>query len=141
MLAAIVAPKFAERRHHPALAGALVVLFWIVAAALVFAVRIEIAPRSATASAVSILAVLLIVAWAYTALVARCAGGGHALGVGITWLFLTVVTEMVMTSHFGRGWFALLGPPDRPFFRNLILFAWIFSPALFAHSCSAEGES
>jgi hypothetical protein len=64
--------------------------------------------------------------------VAREAGITHALGVGIAWLVLSIATEIALTTRVGHGWFTLLGSPDRPLLRNVLLFVWIFAPALFA---------
>jgi hypothetical protein len=105
---------------------ALVFLFWLAAAVLVAACHVELDPLSPSGSAVAIIAVIVGASWAYTRLCAPCAGVSHALGVGIAWLVLTIVTEM------GCGRYALLGAPNHPLLRNLFLFGWIFAPALFA---------
>ena len=47
-------------------------------------------------------------------------------------LILTVMTEIVVTTRIGHGWYALLGTPQWPLLRNIFLFVWIFAPALFA---------
>jgi hypothetical protein len=99
----------------------LVFLFWLAAALLV-----------AMAGAFVKIAAIVAVAFAYTRLCARCAGMPYALGVGIAWLVLTIAAELLMTAHLGRGWFGLLGSPERPLLRNIDLFVWIFAPALFA---------
>ena len=103
--------------------AALVVFFWMVAAALVTASR---------TSAVAPIAALIVMAYAYSRLVACEAGITHALGVGIAWLLLSISTEIVLASRLGHGWFTLLGSPDRPLLRNVLLFVWVFAPALFA---------
>ena len=110
---------------------ALVVLFWMVAAALVAAAHVAIEPRFEKAGAAASAAVIGT-AYAYSRLVARQAGVSHALGVGIAWLVLSIATEIALTTQAGHGWFTLLGSPDRPLLRNILLFVWIFSPALFA---------
>ncbi len=124
--------QFATRHHHPATTAALVVVSWMIAAALVLAVHVEIEPRSARASAVATIAVLIATAYAYSRFVARQAGVSHALGVGTAWLSLSIATEIAVTSSAGHAWFTLLGSPDRPLLRNVLLFAWVFAPALFA---------
>ena len=124
--------------QHPVTAAMLVVLFWILAAALVVAAHLEIEPRSERAGAIAAIAALLATAYAYTELAAREAGTTHALGVGITWLGLSIATEVALAAYEGHGWFTLLGSPDRPLLRNLLLFVWIFSPVLFARR---EGTS
>ena len=123
---------FAHRRHHPATTAVLVVLFWMVAAALVIATHLEIEPRSARVGAVATIAALFATAYAYSRFVAREAGVTHALGVGTAWLMLSIATEVALTTQIGHGWFTLLGSPDRPLLRNVLLFVWIFAPALFA---------
>lgn len=124
--------RFPHRHHHPVTTAMLVVIFWIFAAILVIAAHVAFEPRSPKASAVATIAALLLAAYAYTRLVAREAGVTHALGVGIAWLVLSIAAEIALTTQAGHGWFTLLGSPDRPLLRNVLLFVWIFSPALFA---------
>jgi hypothetical protein len=123
---------FANRRHHPATTAVLVLFFWMIAAALVIAAHVEIEPRSLKAGAVATIAVLVLTAYAYSRLAARQAGVTHALGVGIAWLALAIVTELALATQTGHGWFYLLGSPEKPLLRNIYLFVWIFAPALFA---------
>jgi hypothetical protein len=107
------------------------ILFWTFAAAAIAGTHMALDRRSPAGAAATTIGALLITAFCYT----RLAGHDsitHALGVGITWLVLAIVTEMLMTTHLGHGWYALLGSPDRPLLRNVFLFAWIFAPALFA---------
>jgi hypothetical protein len=110
----------------------LVVLYWMLAASLVVIARVEIEPKSPAASAVATIAALLVIAYAYTRQVAREAGITHALGVGSAWLALSITAEIILSTHAAHGSFTLLSSPDRPLLRNLLLFAWMFSPALFA---------
>jgi hypothetical protein len=121
--------------RHPAIAAIWVGLFWFLAAIAVAAARFEIGP--ATASALVTMAVLIVTAYVYMRLVANESGISHALGVGITWLMLSIATEIALTAYAGHGWFTLLGSPDRPLLRNLLLFVWIFSPALFVR-CAGD---
>ncbi|MGZ8867062.1 MAG: hypothetical protein ACXW2P_01870 [Thermoanaerobaculia bacterium] len=130
------AARFADRHHHPATTATLVLLFWVIAAVLVFASHNGIEPRWPKAGTVATIGSLLVTAYAYSRLVAREAGVPHALGVGIAWLALSIVVEISMTSVVGHGWFGLLGSPERPLVRNILLFVWIFSPALFARRAS-----
>lgn len=109
-------------------------LFWLVAAILVAIAQVEIDPLSVPGGAVVTIASIFAVAWAYTRLCAPHCGISHALGVGIAWLVLTIVTEMVMTARLGHGWYALLGTPVHPLLRNVFLFVWVFAPAFFAHA-------
>lgn len=132
-----VAP-FASRRHHPATMALLVLLFWMVAAVLVLAAHAAIEPLSARAGAIATVALLVLTAFGYTHLVARDAGVSHALGVGIAWLVLAIAAEMASTAAAGHSWFTLLGSPDRPLLRQILLFAWIFSPSLFARREAAS---
>ena len=131
------AAPFAWRPHHPAATAALVVLFWMVAAALVAAIRIELEPRSPNGAAAATIAALLLTAYAYWRLVAREAGVAHALGVGTAWLLLSIAAEIAVTTRVGHEWFTLLGSPDRPLLRSALLFVWVFGPALFARRDSA----
>jgi hypothetical protein len=115
-----------------ALTAVRVALFWVAAATLVATAQLRVAPRWPLGGAVATFAALVLTAYAYTGLVARNEGGGHALGVGIAWLTLTIVTELAFTAHLHHAWYGLLGSPTRPLLRNLILFVWVFAPALFA---------
>jgi hypothetical protein len=118
-------------QHRPAVTATVVVLFWLIAAVLVIAAH-GIEPRSAAASAVVTIVVLLATAWAYM----RCFAGHcdvtHALGVGIVWLVLSIAVEVALATRLGHGWFSLLGSPSHPLLRNVMLFVWIFAPAFFA---------
>lgn len=127
------ASPFAETRHRLATTAVLVALFWIVAAAAVFTAHTELDPISPWAGAVTTIAVIFLSAYCYTRFCAPRAGISHALGVGIAWLVLGILTEFAMTAHLGHGWYGLLGSPDRPLVRNVFLFVWIFAPVFFAH--------
>ncbi|HEX6642358.1 MAG TPA: hypothetical protein VF215_14655 [Thermoanaerobaculia bacterium] len=126
------AMPFAETRHHPVTIAVLVVLFWLGAAALVATAHAELDARSISGGGVVSIAAIIGASYAYTHLCARTAEMPHALGVGIAWLVLAIVAEIVFTTRLGRGWYGLLGSPDRPMLRNIHLFVWIFAPALFA---------
>jgi hypothetical protein len=117
------------RRTHVALTGALVIIFWAVAALLVAAAH-QLAPPIA-ALALKIAAVVAI-SFAYMRLTAPEATLDHALLVGATWLVFGIVAEIVMTTSHPGGWFELLGSPDRPVMRDALLVAWLAAPALFA---------
>lgn len=123
---------FAERRHHPITKATLVFLFWLIAALLVIGGH-ALERFSADAGATAAMIAIVVVAWAYTRFCARTAGSSHALAVGITWLVLTIITELCVTTHLGHGWYSLIGSPARPLLRSIFLFAWVFAPALFAH--------
>ena len=123
---------FAAVRHGPATTAMLVFLFWLAAAVLVATCHVELDARSESGSAVAVIASIVLVAYAYARLCARCSGIDHALGVGIAWLLFAIVAEITITSRTGQGWYALIGTPDRPLLRNIVLFVWVFAPALFA---------
>ena len=110
-----------------------VLLFWLAAAVLVGAAHILLDPLSVSAGTVATLAALLGAAYGYMRFGARNRGVSQALGAGIVWLTLAIVTELLVTMRAGHGWYALLGDPARPLLRNIFLFAWVFAPALFAH--------
>lgn len=106
-----------------------VLLWWAGAAALVL-----IADRTIAAPAAGVAvktAVIVLVAYGYMRLSAREATLDHALFVGVSWLVMTIVAELLMAQHFGHSWFELLGSPDSAL-RNILLFAWIGAPAVFA---------
>lgn len=127
------AAPFADSRHHPAITAALIVLFWLAAAALAGTAHDELDPFSVPGGSVATIASIFVAAYCYTRVCARHAGVAHALTVGIAWLVLAIATEMAMTARLGHGWYALLGSPDYPLLRNLFLFVWVFAPAFFAH--------
>lgn len=127
--------RFADGAHHPTLTAVLVVGFWGVAAVLVATAHLELElflPPAGSAMAAT--GAVFAAAYGYSHFAARQAGVSHALGVGAAWLLLSIITEMVVTSRLGHGWFALLGTPARPLLRNLSLFVWIFAPAFFART-------
>ena len=126
------AARFAETRHHAATTAGLVVFFWTAAAVVVTAAQTRLHSISPPAATVATIAAIVLAAWCYTRFCAQYAGISHALGVGIAWLFLGIVTELVMATPAGHGWFGVFGSPDRPLMRNVIFFVWIFSPAIFA---------
>lgn len=137
MLTMQPAAPFASRHHHPAATGLFVVLFWVMAAVLLLVIHAHVEPLSARAGAVATVAALVLTAFGYTRFTAREAGVAHALAVGTGWLVLSIVTEVALAASAGHGWFTLLGSPDRPLLRHVLLFAWIFSPALFARRGTA----
>lgn len=131
---------FSTRPHHLVTTAALGTLFWAVAAMLVLATHRVIEPWSARGGALAAVAALVLAAFAYTRLVAREAGVAHALAVGIGWLVLSIVAEMALTASSAHPWFTLLGSPQRPLLRLVFMFAWVFSPSLFARRDPAVAE-
>ena len=130
--------RFAETQHHLATTAALVTLFWIAAAGGVAGAQKKLEPISPAGGAVVTIAVILLAAYCYTRFCVRYAGISHALGVGIAWLALGIITEVVVAARLGHQWNAILGSPDRPLLRNVFFFVWIFAPALFARREDGE---
>jgi hypothetical protein len=120
---------FAESSHSPLLTAALVFLFWLAAAMLVVVAQMKADTRL---SAFATLIAIPSVAFLYTHTCARRHGASHALGVGTVWLVLSVIAEMLIATRLGHTWFALLGTPQRPLLRTVLLFVWVFSPVVFA---------
>lgn len=127
------AASFSDSRHHPLITSALVGLFWLAAATLVATIHVELDRLSIWGGASAAIGAVFVCAYFYTRLCARHAGVTHALSVGIAWLVLAIAAEIAMTTHLGRGWYGLIGTPNRPFLRNVFLFVWVFAPAFFAH--------
>lgn len=115
------------------MAAVLVCLFWLAAAVLAASCHTKLDALSPSCGAVATILSIVGVAYAYVRLCARHAGVSHALGVGIVWLALAIVSEIAIGNRVGRGWYLLIGTPDRPLLRNVFLFVWIFAPALFAN--------
>jgi len=69
--------------------------------------------------------------FAYMRLTARKATVDHALFVGLAWLLLDIISEIVASQEVGSGWFALIGAPTSHV-RDLMLFTWVVSPAILA---------
>lgn len=119
-------------RRHALATPAFMALFWIAAAVLVVTARVSLDRIFPIASTAATIAAIIAAAYAYTRLIAPRGGVTHALSVGITWLVLSIVTELTIAARLGHGWFTLIGAPDHPLLRNVYLFVWIFAPALFA---------
>jgi hypothetical protein len=126
------AVSFADSRHHPLTTAVSAGLFWLAAAALAGTALVRVEPLSVPGGWAAAIASVFLCAYGYTRLCARHAGITHALTVGIAWLVLAIVAEIAMTTHLGRGWYDLIGTPDRPLLRNTFLFVWVFAPACFA---------
>jgi hypothetical protein len=107
-------------------------LFWLVAAVLVAASHAALDRSSIAAGTFVEIVSIVAAAFGYMRFAARDATVDHAFGVGIAWLLLSVLSELALASH------ALLGSPARPVIRNVFLFVWIFSPALFARRTGAR---
>ena len=109
-----------------------VVLFWGLGAILTVAAHLATVPMTPRVAVAAKLGAIFVAAYAYMRLAARNAPVEHALVVGVSWLALGIVTEIVMAAAGGHGWFELLGSPEKPMLRDVLLFAWIVAPALFA---------
>jgi hypothetical protein len=134
------ATPFGESRPHLATTATLVTLFWLIAAAAVVTAHAQLDPLSPSGGAVATIAAIVTCAYGYTRFGARKVSISHALGVGIAWLVLGIVAEIVMTTRLGHTWFSILGSPERPLLRNIILFVWIFAPAVFARRDDSTRE-
>ena len=134
-------------RTHPAASSprtlttaVLVAVTWIGGAVLVAAAHTWLDNLSVSGGAVATSASIAAIAFVYMRVCAPQATISHALGVGIAWLSLAIVTEMVVVTQTGAPWYGLLGSPERPLLRNCFLFVWIFAPAFFARNADADEE-
>jgi hypothetical protein len=127
---AVMVDEVTHRKGHLAKTLALVVLFWCLAAFLVIAVH-RIIPAPAIACAVLQTLAIVAVALVYMKMATREATIDHALFAGTTWLVLSIVAELLIAARIGHGWFEIIGSPASPL-RNVLMFAWILAPALFA---------
>ena len=118
------------QRRGLAKTTALVVSFWVVAALVVIALHRLIPTPPVACVALQTLAIVAV-ALVYMKLATNEASIDHALFAGATWLVLSIVAELVIAEHVGHGWFEIIGSPASSL-RNVLMFAWILSPALFA---------
>ena len=124
--------RFTGRTHSLVTRATMIVLFWVVAAVFVVVAHSRIEFVSPVASVVVKTCTLVLTSLAYMKLAAREGTVHHALFVGLAWLLLAIAAEVTMTAITGHSWFDLIGTPGRPYLRDVLLFAWIASPALFA---------
>ena len=110
-----------------------IVLFWVVAAALVLAANYWLEPLSPALDGAVKVGVLFAVAFGYMRAM-REATLEHALLVGAAWLVLAIVVEIFEASTTGHGWFDLIGSPAHPVIRAVLLIAWVGTPALFVRT-------
>jgi hypothetical protein len=111
---------------------AIAIIFWAIAATLVVIMHQTLAPISVAASVVAKVFTILFVAFAYIRLVARECTFDQALVTGALWLILGIVAEITVSRSLGTTWFVLLGSPANPLGRDVLLFAWVVAPPLFA---------
>lgn len=112
--------------------SAQVVVFWVIAAVLAFIGHTVVAQRSRNLGEAFAMLSVFIVAWAYSRTASPDFTVTHAMMVGVTWVVLAVAAEIANGARTGHGWYELMGHPDRPLLRNMMLFVWVFSPAIFA---------
>jgi hypothetical protein len=106
------------------------VVSWIIAAALVAALHRFVEPLSSTMDVVAKSIAIIGVAFAYVRL-ARRVTLDSALIAGVAWVLLCVIAEVAIASAEGHGWYELLGSPNHPVLRALLMIMWVISPALF----------
>ena len=107
--------------------------FWAAAALLVTETGRAVGPVSRAGCVAVKTGAIVAIAFVYMRLTARTLSLNHALLVGAAWLVLSMAAEIVTASRLGHAWSELLGPPDSAL-RNVLMFAWIGAPALFARS-------
>jgi hypothetical protein len=120
-------------KHRASARAALAAVCWIAAALFVGLTNSEMASSPVAAVVIEVAAILMMAA-AYMRIAAPEATLDHALFVGTTWVALAIAAEMIMTAHFGRQWFALLGTPANGGLRCVLLIAWLIAPAVFVRS-------
>ena len=119
-----------QRRAHLAKTITLVVSYWGIAAVAVITLH-RIVPTPPVACATLQTLAIVATALVYMKFAASEATIDHALFVGAAWLVLSIVAELVIAKHVGHGWFEIIGSPASAL-RNVLMFAWILAPALFA---------
>jgi hypothetical protein len=112
--------------------AALSLISWIAAALLVAFIHNTVEPLSPAACAILKAIAIIGVGFVLMRLTRDELTVDTALFIGMLWAALAMVTEVVVSAHWGRSWFVLLGSPDRKVLRDVLLLAWIGAPALFA---------
>lgn len=125
--------QISKSKHRAPSRAALAAGCWIAAALVVGLTHLQLASSPVAAVVVEVVAIVAMAA-AYVRIAAPDATLDHALFVGTTWVVLAMATEMIMTAHSGRQWFALLGSPTNGGLRCVLLIAWLIAPALFVRS-------
>lgn len=118
-------------------AAANAVIFWLIAAVGAFALA-KVPVASPTIATIAPLTAIVISAWARARLVSCETGAGFALATGFLWILLSIVAEAELTRRAVAP--ILLGPPDHPILRDIVVMAWIFGPALFVRRRCASGR-
>jgi hypothetical protein len=120
-------------KHRASTRAALAAACWIAAALAVGFTNSQMASSPVAAVVIEVGAILMMAA-AYMRIACPEATLDHALFVGTTWVLLAIATELIMTAHSGRQWFALLGRPTNGGLRCVLLIAWLIAPAVFVRS-------
>jgi hypothetical protein len=117
---------------HPFTRTASAVAVWILASIVVVMAHRTFDPISAAAGVTVKTLTIVVAGFAYARLAYRRTTFDQALAIGVAWLVLGIMTEIVMTAQTHHAWFLLLGSPAKPFLRDVIMFAWVAAPAIFA---------
>jgi hypothetical protein len=65
-----------------------------------------------------------------------------ALGTGLAWLVFSISADLVTSLHSVRDTYRLLGNPSvPPLLRDLMMFAWVAGPSVFARRVEPDGRS
>jgi hypothetical protein len=125
--------QLAKPKHRRASCAALAAICWIAAALLVAIAHSQLSSSPVASVVVEVIGIVVMAA-AYMRIGAPEATLDHALFVGTTWVLLAIATELIMTAHSGRQWFALLGSPANGGLRCVLLIAWLIAPAVFVRN-------
>jgi len=120
-------------KHRRVTCATLAAGCWIAAALFVGVANSVLASSPVAAVVIEVIAIVAMAA-AYMRIAAPEATLDHALFVGTTWVLLAIATEILMTAHSGRQWFALLGTPANGGLRCVLLITWLIAPAVFVRS-------
>jgi predicted permease len=123
----------ARPKHRASTRAAIAAVCWIAAALFVGFTHSQMTASPVAAVCIEVAAILMMAA-AYMRIACPEATLDHALFIGTTWVLLAIATELIMTAHSGRQWFALLGTPANGGLRCVLLIAWLIAPALFVRS-------
>ncbi len=105
---------------------------WALAAGLVAGVGPAVAADSGARAALLFkLTVILAVSGSLATGPLRRRGLEPTLWTGLAWLALTIVAEVATALLVRHGWCELLGNPDVPWMRNVLMLTWLAAPALF----------
>lgn len=125
--------QLSKSKHRASVRAALAAACWTVAALAVGFTNSQLASSPVAAVVIEVAAILMMAA-AYMRIACPEATLDHALFVGTAWVLLAIATELLMTTHSGRQWFALLGSPANGGLRCVLLIAWLIAPAVFVRS-------